>query len=237
MRLRLASYNIQKAIGLDLRRDPSRVLAVLAELDADVVVLQEADKRLGTRPSALPHLLIEQRTDYVPVDIADSNVSLGWHGNAILVRRGWQVLETARLPLPGLEPRGAVMARIAPDVRSGGATDKGITVIGAHLGLLRNWRRRQARALRAHASQGDSATTAIAGDLNEWSVRKGLGPLHPAFRIISPGRTFPAARPIGPLDRVALGHGLKLLDAGVLDTSLARVASDHLPIWMDIQRL
>lgn len=208
---------------------------MIAELDADIVVLQEADKRLGTRPTALPRFLIEQQTDYIPADVAETDVSLGWHGNAILVRRGWHVLETARLPLPGLEPRGAVMARIAP--APGGAITSGeITVIGAHLGLLRNWRRRQARALRDHALDGAWPTTAIAGDLNEWSMRKGLGPLHPIFRIVSPGRTFPAARPVGPLDRVALGRDLELLDAGVSDGALARVASDHLPIWVDIER-
>lgn len=236
MRLRLASYNIQKAIGLDFRRDPSRILAVISDLKADVVVLQEADKRFGMRPAAIPRFLIEQQTDYVPADLAETDVSLGWHGNAILVRRGWHVLETARLPLPGLEPRGAVMARIAPDMR-GAVTSADITVIGVHLGLLRNWRRRQARVLLDHALGGACSTTAIAGDLNEWSMRKGLGPLHPTFRIVSPGRTFPAGRPVGPLDRVALGHDLELLDAGVLDSALAQVASDHRPIWVEIERM
>lgn len=233
MRLRLASYNIQKAVGLDFRRDPSRILAVIAETEADIVVLQEADRRLGMRPTALPRFLIAQQTDYVPADVAVTDVSLGWHGNAILVRRGWRVLETARLPLPGLEPRGAVMARVAPEAPDAAASGD-ITIIGAHLGLLRNWRRRQARALRDHAAGRDCKTTAIAGDLNEWSMRKGLGPLHPMFRIVAPGRTFPAGRPVGALDRVALGGGLKLLDAGVSDGALARVASDHRPVWVEI---
>lgn len=236
MRVRLASYNIQKAVGLDFRRDPSRILAVIAELDADIVVLQEADKRLGTRPTAIPRFLIEQQTDYIPADVAETDVSLGWHGNAILVRRGWRILETARLQLPGLEPRGAVMARIAP-APSDAVASGDITVIGVHLGLLRNWRRRQVRALRDHALEGECTTTAIVGDMNEWSMRKGLGPLHPTFRIVSPGRTFPAARPAGSLDRMALGCGLKLLDAGVSDGALARIASDHRPIWAEVERM
>lgn len=233
MRLRLASYNIQKAVGMDLRRDPARILAVINALDADVVVLQEADKRLGPRPTALPRFLIEQQTDYVPADVSEADVSLGWHGNAVLVRRGWRILETARLPLPGLEPRGAVMVRVAPDGHGG--ESGGLTVIGAHLGLMRAWRRRQARALYRHAVRGDGPTTAIAGDFNEWSMTKGLGPLHPAFRIVTPGRTFPAARPVGPLDRAALGADLNLLEAGVAEGALARVASDHRPIWLEIE--
>ncbi len=232
MRLRLASYNIQKAVGLDLRRDPARILAVINALDADVVVLQEADKRLGRRPSALPRFLITQQTDHIPADLADTDVSLGWHGNAVLVRRGWQIRETDRLPLPGLEPRGAVKVRVAPPDAKG--PEDGLTVLGAHLALIRLWRRRQARALHAYAMRDHAQTTAILGDFNEWSMNKGLGPLCPPFEIVTPGRTFPASRPVGSLDRAALGPGLKLIRAGVADDPLSRIASDHRPIWLDL---
>ena len=54
MQLTFASYNIHKAVGLDRRRDPDRIIAVLNELDADVVALQEADRRVGRRESVLP---------------------------------------------------------------------------------------------------------------------------------------------------------------------------------------
>ncbi|MEL7014297.1 MAG: endonuclease/exonuclease/phosphatase family protein, partial [Pseudomonadota bacterium] len=47
--MRVTSYNIRKAVGLDWRRDAGRIVDVLGEIDADVVVLQEADKRLGAR--------------------------------------------------------------------------------------------------------------------------------------------------------------------------------------------
>ncbi|SLN53557.1 endonuclease/exonuclease/phosphatase family protein [Roseisalinus antarcticus] len=235
MRLRLASYNIQKAVGQDLRRDPARVLAAISELDADVVVIQEADKRLGVRPTALPRFLIEQQTDLVPADVAEADGSLGWHGNAVLVRKGLRVQRTARLPLPGLEPRGAVLVRVLPP--GDGDDPAGITVIGAHLGLLRSWRRRQARALGDHALRDDGPGTVIAGDFNEWSMRKGLGPLCADFHLVTPGRTYPSLRPIGSLDRAALGSGLRLIGAGVAAGALARVASDHRPIWLDIERV
>ena len=45
----VACYNMRKAIGTDRRRNPDRVLEVLQEIDADVVALQEADKRIGGR--------------------------------------------------------------------------------------------------------------------------------------------------------------------------------------------
>src|SRR5215211_8882343 len=63
----VASYNMRKAIGLDRRRRPDRVLDVLREIDADVVALQEADKRFGGRASAVPHELIDEHGLYKPV--------------------------------------------------------------------------------------------------------------------------------------------------------------------------
>jgi endonuclease/exonuclease/phosphatase family metal-dependent hydrolase len=56
--IRLASWNIRKCVGLDRRRDPHRVARVLAGIGADVVALQEADRRLGKRPAALPAALV-----------------------------------------------------------------------------------------------------------------------------------------------------------------------------------
>ena len=65
----LASYNMRKAIGLDRRRDPRRVLDVLHEIDADIIALQEADKRFGGRASAVPHELIDSHGVYKPVHL------------------------------------------------------------------------------------------------------------------------------------------------------------------------
>src|SRR5215218_1173757 len=62
----VASYNMRKAVGLDRRRNPRRILEVLQEIDADVVALQEADKRIGGRGSAVPHELIDTHGLYRP---------------------------------------------------------------------------------------------------------------------------------------------------------------------------
>ncbi len=65
----LASYNMHKAVGLDGRRDPHRILRVLQEIDADIVALQEADKRMGGRGSTVPHELIDSHGLYKPVHL------------------------------------------------------------------------------------------------------------------------------------------------------------------------
>ena len=60
--VRVASYNIRKARGLDQVRAPERILAVINGLNADVVAVQEADHRLGDRPAAIPREMIEKET-------------------------------------------------------------------------------------------------------------------------------------------------------------------------------
>ena len=66
MELTFASYNIHKAVGLDRRRDPDRIINVLREIDADVIALQEADRRFGQRASVLPRASLDDHTPWRP---------------------------------------------------------------------------------------------------------------------------------------------------------------------------
>lgn len=228
MKLRLASYNVHKCVGLDRRRQPERILAVLNALDADIIALQEVDLRLPPRPEALPRGLIERETDYGVLPFAPDGPSLGWHGQTILVRRGLSVAKVRRILLPGLEPRGAILAELAPE--SGG-----FRVVGTHLALIRRYRTMQLAAIRAAISRRDAMPTAILGDFNDWTTRGGAEALGPSFRLHAPGPSFPAARPLRALDRVALSAGLHLVNAGIHRTAPAKIASDHLPVWADVR--
>jgi endonuclease/exonuclease/phosphatase family metal-dependent hydrolase len=228
MRLRLASYNIRKAVGLDWRRDPSRTLRVIRALDADVVALQEADKRLGLRPAAVPPEAIARETELRAVPLGHSPVSLGWHGNAVLVRKSLEVSGATCLELPGIEPRGCVIVRLVAELGE-------LTLVAVHLGLRRRCRRLQfARILRALGRAG-AERSVILGDFNEWSPDRGVEPLLPRFRVVSPGNSFHASQPVAPLDRFALGARVRLIDSGVEAGPIARRASDHLPVWTEVE--
>ena len=226
--LRVASYNIRKCVGLDRRRDPDRVLDVIAGIEADIVALQEADRRLGERPATLERDRIEALTGLEAVDLAENDVSLGWHGNAILLHPDIEIEAIERLELPGLEPRGAVLLQAR---RAG----QSFRVVAAHLGLTRQYRRRQLRVIvdAAHAAGAD-VPTMVMGDFNEWRTDRGLEPLGEEFAIHAPGLSFHAARPVAALDRFALNGSVELRDAGVVQTPVTRVASDHLPVWADV---
>ena len=218
----LASWNVRKCVGLDRQRDPLRTLNGVNALEADVVALQEADRRLGRRPAALPHWMIESETDLTPVSVGRNGVSLGWHGNAILLSADIRCVSSHVMDLPGLEPRGAVIA----DIEKGGVK---MRIVAVHLGLLSRSRKLQYHAILLKLAQMVPRPTVILGDFNEWGNVNGISRL-PDFQVYAPGATFHAARPVASLDRIALSREVSLKDAAVVETPLTRVASDHLPI-------
>lgn len=220
-RLKVASYNIRKAVGIDWRREPARVTQVIAALDADVVVLQEADKRWGERPAAVPREMIEAETDLAVVALSPDGPSLGWHGNAVLVRKDIAVAGHERLTLPGIEPRGGVVVRL----------ENGPSVAAVHLGLRRGCRQRQLPAIMTALGEASHGESLIMGDFNEWSPDRGLEALAGSFTALSPGKSFHATFPVAGLDRIAYGRRFELADAGVDESPLARISSDHLPVW------
>ncbi len=225
---KVASYNIHKGVGTDRKRDPARILRVLQEVDADIVCLQEADLRFGTRASVLPRFLIESHTDYVPVPLDVQHDSMGWHGNAILVRAGIAVESHDIIHIPCLEPRGVVTATL--DL--GGAS---VSVFGMHLDLSGLWRVRQARAIAALADAARSQRpTVLMGDLNEWRANSGaFREFGKHFTVLDPGPSFHSRRPVGRLDRIMHCGALAVTDCGVHRSALAAAASDHLPVWAE----
>lgn len=231
MELTVASYNIHKAIGLDRRRDPDRILSVLREIDADVIALQEADRRFGDRASVLPLPSIDDHTPWKAVPLNQRPDSIGWHGNALLVRRDIEVREAAVVPLPTLEPRGAVRA----ELELGGQV---VRVVGMHLDLSGLKRRHQVRTvLEDLAGCGEDCPAVLMGDFNEWSRRGGALRefAEDDWHVLAPGRSFPSRRPVAMLDRIVVSAGCGVVESGVHHSALAAAASDHLPVFARIQ--
>lgn len=224
--VKVVSYNIRKGIGTDRLRNPLRILNVLNELEADVVVLQEADRRFGKRISALPPVLIGNHTDYRAVPLDVQRDSIGWHGNAILVRNSIEVEDHDIIHIPYLEPRGVVYANL----RIAGSK---LAVYGMHLDLSGLWRNRQARAIAELAQETARHTpTLLMGDLNEWRASGGcFREFSKHFSVLDCGRSFHSLRPIGKLDRIMHCAKLTALDWGVHRSVLSSRASDHLPVW------
>lgn len=228
--IKVASYNMRKGIGTDRRRSPERILQVLAEIDADVIALQEADRRFGTRAAVLDQHFLEEHSDYKSAPLGVRARSSGWHGNAILIRKSAQMVDCEAIHLPALEPRGAVMC----DVRVNGQVYR---IVGMHLDLSGLWRRRQAHAILTHvAASTHQHPTILMGDLNEWSAGSGcLRDFAKDHACAATGPSFHVRRPVARLDRIFVSKDLTITDSGTHCTPNSRKASDHYPIWANVK--
>jgi len=223
--VKVASYNIHKCRGVDGIVRPDRIIDVIEQIDADVVALQEVDHRFGKRGGLLDAEKLRRKTGMqllVQSDIPDGH---GWHGNALLVRGEPKHYRRARLRLPGLEPRGAIVVEL--DLGAGQ-----FRVIAAHLGLLRLSRMDQARMLLTTFLDLPRMPTILLGDFNEWRRRRrsALGVLEPMFGVAPSICSFPSQRPMFPLDRILGWPAGLVTDLAVHVSPLAQQSSDHLPL-------
>lgn len=221
--LSVASYNIHKGVGTDRRRDLARTAAVIAEIGADILAVQEADTRFGNRKGLLDLDRIRRDLGLIAVPMNDVGDAHGWHGNLLLVRNAL-VEEVHQLILPGLEPRGALVTDLT-------IAGRPLRVVNAHLGLLQVSRTAQVRALIDKVSGLERRPTLLMGDLNEW---RGAGAafqnLEKHFTFAQARPSFPSRYPLLALDRMMMSPHGTLTDASVHDSPLSRRASDHLPI-------
>jgi endonuclease/exonuclease/phosphatase family metal-dependent hydrolase len=226
-RLRVATYNVHGCVGTDGRHDPDRVAAVVAELDADIVALEEftyaASVAIETRQ---PVELVLQ--GYECALGPTRQVAARCFGNALLTRHPIREVHRLDLSLDGREPRGAVAVTV--EVRG-----TPVHVLGTHLGLRVRERRHQVQQLLAYLDAVRHSVLVVLGDVNDFVPLRSVAPLldrrlGPARRL----RSFPSSRPLLSLDRIWIRPAVALAATFVHRSPLARRASDHLPVVADI---
>lgn len=214
--LRIASYNVHSCIGTDGRKDASRIAEVIGELQCDTVGLQEVDYRLDyiamrLGMQAIPGLTLLRHD--------------GPFGNALLTRR--KILEVRRLAFGygRREPRNALDVDLE-------VSGQPLRVIVTHLGLFAAERRFQMRKLleiiRANPAR---ERIVVLGDMNEWlPLSRPLRWLNGLLGHSVAERSFPSRWPLFALDRVWVRPRHALLAFQAHRSTLAAVASDHLPV-------
>jgi endonuclease/exonuclease/phosphatase family metal-dependent hydrolase len=225
--LTVATYNIHDAMGADGEFAPERIAAVIAELDADVIALQEIGSHAaGTDVVAF----LRDATSTIAIGGPTRLRSTGEYGNCLLTR--YPVQETTRIDLTfrERESRGALDVLLDCD-------GDPLRVIATHLGLRPAERRAQIQQLLAVLETQTPVPTVLMGDLNEWFLwGRPLRWLHNHFEKTPAPATFPASAPVFALDRIWIEPRSLLDRLWVHATPLARVASDHLPLVARIGR-
>ncbi|MEI6240908.1 MAG: endonuclease/exonuclease/phosphatase family protein [Planctomycetia bacterium] len=231
--MRLLSWNIHKGIGgRDRRYALDRIVACIEAENPDLVCLQEVDRlvqrsRCDDQPRLLAHAL-----RFHSVFQQNVPVGAGSYGNLVLSR--WPVASRHRIGLRRgtRKPRGAQLLVIE-------SPEGPLHLVHTHLGLAERERRWQVERLLGHMlfRSADRHPTLVVGDFNDW--RDSLAPVLAAggfHHVTSPVgrfRTFPAWLAIGALDKVFARGPIDVRQARVVRTSLAKVASDHLPVVID----
>jgi len=220
--VKFASYNIHLGIGRDGVFAPRRVAAVLAELGADVIALQEVEFGAGDFDM---FGYLRTYTGYASVPGPTMpRPGGGQYGNALLSRHPVLSVRRIALSLPGREPRGALDVVLDCNGRR-------LRTVATHLGLSPAERRHQTTELLRHLDKREITPTVLLGDLNEWFLwGRPLRWLRRHFQRTPAPATFPSGRPIFALDRIWVWPRDLLRQIAVHSTPLARVASDHLPV-------
>ncbi|MPW08186.1 endonuclease [Paraburkholderia sp. CNPSo 3155] len=219
--LRIGTYNLHGAVGIDGKFAPERIGDVLAEIDADIFALQEVPLGGASSPDVLA--LLQRMTGLDAVAGPTFDTPARRFGNAVLTRYPVRAVRTLDLSFRSREPRGALDA----DIDCNGELWR---VVATHLGLASSERRAQVEQV-LQSFDTPALPVILLGDLNEWFVYgRTLRRLVTHFRRATALRTFPTRFPLFALDRIWVHPGERLLLVDVHRTPLSRVASDHYPL-------
>ncbi len=218
----VATYNLHRWTPPKRRQpEPDRASFVISELGADVIALQEV---LRPFEGEDPLVQLAERLQLHVAFVTTRIHRLGELGNAILSR--WPIAAASILDISfsKVERRTAVAAQLSTPLGP-------LSFVATHLSLMHRRRHRQVHHLLEHPTlQGP---VFLVGDMNAWRKRDRAGltldaELHPNPLIEWPA-SFPAARPILPLDRI-YARGAKVLEIQAHLSPAATRASDHLPV-------
>ncbi|QKT04076.1 endonuclease/exonuclease/phosphatase family protein [Ectothiorhodospiraceae bacterium 2226] len=224
----VATYNVHRCIGRDGRRDPARVAQVIRELRAPIVGLQEVETVFSGEPDQHQLNFLSEATGMAAIPGPTFFRTDGHYGNVLLTNADVADIRRHDVSVARREPRGILDV----DLELGGHR---LRVLNLHLGLSWRERDRQISKLEDLVHEPRPEPLVVMGDFNEWwpwSPR--LHRLHKRFGHRTDMRTFPARWPLLSLDRIWVRPAALVRGAEVCKSRLARVASDHLPLRVEL---
>ncbi len=249
MRIRVMSYNVHRCIGTDGADSAARVADVVAEASPDVVALQELDEpptnaaaEAGAEAEARHHAReIAEPLGMSVLFCRTFARAIGHYGHALLSRHPMTLKRSETFERRGSatsEPRGAIWATVQFPTTV-------LNVVSTHLGLSRGDRAHQSRILLGTNWLGNANFTSpgiLCGDLNAvahaMTYRRFAKTLRDAQRV-APGHkaraTFPSRFPLLRVDHVFVSEGIRVAAVTIPSSRMARRASDHLPLIVDLE--
>ncbi len=234
--VRVLTYNIHHAEGVDGRLDLERIARVIRSVNPDLVALQEVDRRAARSASVDQPAELGRLTGLTAVFGANIPLQGGEYGNAVLAR--WPIVRSANHQLPNRdngEQRGVLEVHFeAPGTRTP------VVLWATHFDHRSNdaERRASADAIEARAREQPDVPAILAGDLNDTPGSPTMAALGASWVRANPEilPTIPAAKPARQIDYVLVrpGRRWRTVETRVLDEALA---SDHRPLLAVLELL
>jgi endonuclease/exonuclease/phosphatase family metal-dependent hydrolase len=232
--LRVATYNIHRARGMDRRVMPARIADVLREIEADVIALQEV---VGAGPSGSGQ-----------AEEIGAALGMGWvmspvrnlrnhlFGNVVMSR--FPIIHQSQYDLSWRTCEARACQRA--DLDLGDA--RRLHIYNVHLGTAVLERRYQAPRLAAFVHDHRVAgPKIILGDFNEWTRGLATRTLSALFKSIDihahlrRRRTYPGIFPVVHLDHIYYEGHVEVQRVELVRTRRALMASDHLPLVANLR--
>jgi endonuclease/exonuclease/phosphatase family metal-dependent hydrolase len=252
-RFRVMTYNVHRCIGRGGRDSTEDITRVIADANPDLVALQELDAPETDDDEGAHHARdIARSLGMTLLFCRTFRRDVGFYGHALLSRSPIELKRAttfAAFRRRGIsEPRGAIWARATI-----GQDGRVIDIVSTHLGVARPERQHQSNELIGETWLGSpemGPNRILCGDLNAVPramtyrriAQRGLRDAQllpatnkPRRRFSLPKPTFPSAFPILRLDHVFVSEPFSVNDVIVPHDAVARRASDHLPLVVDLE--
>ncbi|MCX7555075.1 endonuclease/exonuclease/phosphatase family protein [Marinicella sp. S1101] len=242
--IKVVTYNIHRAIGIDRKFAPERIIDILNNFDADIVLLQEVDEGVPRSNELNLAKVLAESCGY-PYFALSHNVTLkkGRYGNATLSRLPIIRQNNIDLTVADKKKRGCQHTTIKLNHECGKKNE--LELFNLHLGLSAREREKQAGILFKSvefAAIKNKHNCIVGGDFNDWrSMLRALFIIGKDFQCATDRtsfrgaeialKTYPSFAPRGGLDRIYYRGRLQCTDVGSTKMRIAKVASDHLPVF------
>ena len=232
--VRVCTYNIHRARGLDGRTRLERIAGVLAGIDADIIALQEVIGASPLKAGQAAELGAALGMGWVMAPTRHLRTAL--FGNVVLTRFPVRHHVQYDLTWKTCEHRGVQRVDVALE-------DDTLHFYNVHLGTSLMERRNQAARLATLVhDRRVTGPKIILGDFNEWARHLGATDLL-AERLqsidlsqhLSRRRTYPGFFPILHLDHIYYEGEVEVLKVTLPKDRMAKMASDHLPLVADLK--
>lgn len=226
LQVKILSYNIRNARGMDEVTDFDRVANVIKRINANCVALQELDSATERSGGIVVLDELAKRTGMYAVYNASIEYQGGKYGVGVLTKE--KPLRFEAISLPGSEEKRSLLI----------VEMNNYVICSTHWSLRQPDRFASVAFVNEALKKYPNKPVFLAGDLNAVPESEEIKELSKEWTVLNdPAQpTIPVVNPDKCIDYV-FGKKSNLFRFGVLQTKVENepVASDHLPVWVKVE--